>query len=377
MEGKESTYGFCVNVPNCSIEDLICGRIEIVARTEVKGEIFEQKLPIWHILRIAEQLSKLKQFQASTVNNWIDTIAMDAPIRLVTTSKEEGILTTGFGQTSYDGDVVVGRNGFLFLGRGANKVLNLYIDEYPGKKILWNRLFWTRSNALNNRGIGYCQIILPEKSSVLGEYCPFATQRPSLLMREVITPTDIPFPTQIVAPFLSDEQCVSTEMYLRTDSHLSTNGAFTVVKDILKSMGFEFPRMQFDKHKRLLKGDLGSRFPGDQKELVEVIDLIRVNMVTMSPVLIDAADPTSGHKGIRRVWRNQQAPFNMTVVAMANSFFERGVMSTQLSWWFCRLFTEFHFCWNPRLDFEYIDKVNPNFVICQTIERFLRVVPDE
>jgi hypothetical protein len=135
------------------------------------------------------------------------------------------------------------------------------------------------------------------------------------------------------------------------------------------------PTLEFEN--RLLRGDLAGRFPGDQRELVRLAT--RTSFVGRSslPVLVDSVDPSSGHKGIRRVWRNAAAPFPHRVVAMANSFFERGEASTQLSWWFALLFAEFHFYWNPELDEDYVAKVSPDIVVCQTIERFLRSVPEQ
>ena len=47
-----------------------------------------------------------------------------------------------------------------------------------------------------------------------------------------------------------------------------------------------------------------------------------------------------------------------------------------LSWWFARIFAEFHFVWDPRMDAEYVAAEKPDWVICQTVERFLPSVPE-
>ena len=82
-----------------------------------------------------------------------------------------------------------------------------------------------------------------------------------------------------------------------------------------------------------------------------------------------------GHIGTKFVWKNAAAPFDLKVVAFANSFFERGGTARSLSWWCCRAFREFHFIWSPDLDMGYVREVAPDWVICQTIERFLPRTP--
>jgi hypothetical protein len=85
--------------------------------------------------------------------------------------------------------------------------------------------------------------------------------------------------------------------------------------------------------------------------------------------------PNGEHVGIRCVWTNTNAPVPLRVVAFGNSFFERGASGANLSWWAARWFREFHFIWSPFVDYDYIDRVAPDVVVCQTIERFLPMVP--
>ena len=44
---------------------------------------------------------------------------------------------------------------------------------------------------------------------------------------------------------------------------------------------------------------------------------------------------------------------------------------SSLSYWLAGWFEEFHFVFSPDLDQDYVDRINPDVVICQTIERFL------
>ncbi len=45
------------------------------------------------------------------------------------------------------------------------------------------------------------------------------------------------------------------------------------------------------------------------------------------------------------------------------------------SWWFARLFAELHLVRGPRVDPDAVAAEKPDRVICQTVERFLRLVP--
>ncbi len=90
-----------------------------------------------------------------------------------------------------------------------------------------------------------------------------------------------------------------------------------------------------------------------------------------SEVQLEIVNDTSQHVGTHYVWRNAKAINKLKVIAFGNSFFDRGTSISCLSWWLARLFSEFHFIWSPDMDFEYINKVKPDLVIGQTIERFL------
>ena len=86
--------------------------------------------------------------------------------------------------------------------------------------------------------------------------------------------------------------------------------------------------------------------------------------------------PTAGeHIGAKIAWRHRSAPLNLKVICFGNSFFERGGSPSGLSWWFKRLFSEFHFVWSPFVDNDYVRNEQPDIVVCQTIERFLMLIP--
>lgn len=371
--GQEDIQTFRFHMSGLNIESIASGERSVVARC---GAI-TKRLSLWRVLRLANEVSALNDSQRKSLQVWQGLIK-DATISFPDSSLDactESEERHGYGCISEDGDAMVGRNGFLFLGEGTNRVSDLYVNEYAGKSDLWLDLFVARHNSLGKRGIDYLQVVIPEKSSALSEYCPFRSARPSPVLARLVESVRANDMLQLatIFPFLDGN---AETQFLRTDSHLSSDGARSVVEGMLKTKNLGLGSISEVEKTILLKGDLGLKYPGDWREIVKVSDEITFSGRTMKTKLVRSKDPHGGgHKGIERVWVNEAAPFPIKVVAFANSFFERGAVSTQISWWCARLFSEFHFIWSPTLDNEYVDSVGPDLVVCQTIERFLRVVP--
>jgi hypothetical protein len=115
--------------------------------------------------------------------------------------------------------------------------------------------------------------------------------------------------------------------------------------------------------------------PIDKEKFFIAKSIISSDGERCEPEVINSVDPKEGRIGIRRSWRCPAAPIQMKVLVFGNSFFERGGDSTSLSWWFARIFSEFHFIWSPEMSPEEIEFLKPDLVVGQTIERFMRVVP--
>lgn len=324
-------------------------------------------LPIWTPLRLAYILSKLNANQISAISKWNKLLTSSKPQLL-----DDSFTKTEVGSESKNNEAVLGRNGFFFLSGGTNKVSDLYVNSFFDKKIKWEELILKRSEQLIDREVKFIQIIIPEKSSVLSIYCPFYSTKPSQLLAEIYLHNS--GNENLYIPFLDDE---FDEYYLRSDSHLSNKGAELMISRLLSKYIGSNLNWTVNHGHFLLKGDLGSKFLVDYDELVDVYTELHLDGVLLEPVLIFSYEnPAGGHIGMTRIWKCDSAPIKLKVVAFSNSFFERGAISTQLSWWFSRLFSEFHFIWSPELKIDYVDNVKPDIVICQTIERFLRVVPE-
>jgi hypothetical protein len=80
--------------------------------------------------------------------------------------------------------------------------------------------------------------------------------------------------------------------------------------------------------------------------------------------------------GLEQSWLNPNAPFDVEVMAFGNSFFgPANDQQNSMSFWFARYFKRYHTIWRSDMDHERVERVRPDIVICQTIERFLSTPP--
>ncbi|MBD8599174.1 hypothetical protein [Pseudomonas sp. CFBP 8772] len=298
----------------------------------------------------------------------------------VADSLKEGL---SFGRISSDGAAIIGAGGKIFLREGTNNVEGLYNGETFIDSRGWLQIFQSRHARSISSGYDYIQIIIPEKSSVMYWNAPFHATKGSQGLQSIVDGVqnlpDIRRSLIYSADYIPDE--VHAESTFRAfDTHMSTYGSKLLIDALLDRLAPQSysvyrlgPVMHGD-----APGDLGIRFSEDgyiveRPPLYE--SLLDQNGDILTPEAIDEFDPSEGNIGLRRIWRCSNAPIQKRVICFGGSSFERGEVSTTLSWWCSRLFAEFHFYWGPDCLSEIVDSLSPDIVICQTIERFLTVVP--
>ena len=82
------------------------------------------------------------------------------------------------------------------------------------------------------------------------------------------------------------------------------------------------------------------------------------------------------HIGQYSIWNNPSAPIKKKVIAFGNSFFGNCLDQGCIGWWFSNYIEKFHCIWSPNIDFDLVEKEKPDLVICQTVERFMKKVPE-
>ena len=288
---------------------------------------------------------------------------------------------------SSDGSAVIGRNGHIFVYKGSNDVLSIYQDrddrsnrEIARRWVLLARDRLRRSSALGAR---FVQMMIPEKSSVLPMMSPLGNGGASPLWSWVLDAlsANVDGTFQHINGLNLLQACdCPTATFLAMDSHFSSYGAETMMRSLLPDRARSGYRRQ-EARTANAPGDLGRKFPLETRPFeMEAFTVFR-GLVTPTgvqppPDLIEEVDPPSGHRGTIRRWRNKHPLSDEAVLCFGNSFFERGLTSTNLSWWGARFFREFHFCWAPDIDWSLAEAVRPTIIIGQSIERFLRIVPE-
>ena len=294
----------------------------------------------------------------------------------------EGICQVGVpvGLVSPDGSIVAGHDGQLFLVEGSNGLAQQYQHSEDGALVQkaadgWHRVISARAAACAASGRGFLQLLIPDKASALAGLLPRAPNVPTPYWRALATRVAGDTGLQASVRFLLP-QLAAPAAWPRTDTHLSAHGAHTVLTEACSAMGFPAPftEARFE-HTEIAPGDVADRLlPGHALLEGHAAPLPAQVQAWPAPELMEEVDP-GRNIGRRLVWRTPAAPIRARVVVCGNSYFERGGGPRSISWWFARAFTEFHFCWLPELDEDYVRAVQPDWVVCQTVERFLPQVP--
>ena len=288
------------------------------------------------------------------------------------------------GFTSFDGTCVLGGGGHAFLIGGSNDVLESYNVEPGSPRVVdqgnsWIDLFQKRQAECDRRNIRYVQTIVPEKISVMPELVEYDIEGPTRLLSFIedgMKKANVGYVSGYDA--LVEENKFDT--FCKIDTHFAPFGAFKVFKRILEKAGIlEDINPIFQSSDFMMVGDIAERFIVNSTLMYPDTVLLQLPAPLSDETLelVDEFNPTTnGHIGVRRIFRNPLAPIDRKLLVFGNSFFERGGHPKTLTWWFARMFTEFHFIWHPEFDWDYVNQISPDIIIGQTIERFLTKVPE-
>lgn len=286
-----------------------------------------------------------------------------------------------------DGSAVIGANGHLFLRGGSNDLASRYrkpaspAEEaaLEGEVERWSELLLSRAATCGTLGVGYLQTIVPEKSTAVLSGIPELSGMTPTLARLEALHADTPW-------YVSAHQVLAGpepgDLWQRLDTHLSPRGSAALSQALVAVIcpSYTWPKLSWDRRESLV-GDLTARFFGvGVPEIVPAPSSVEMDTYGRSAELVERVDPTGGNKfvGMRRVWRNEQAPIGTRVAVFGNSFFGSDPWSSgRCNYWFLRLFRELHFLWSPGVDYGYVLDRNIDVVVAQTNERFLSVIPTD
>ena len=280
------------------------------------------------------------------------------------------------GTLSPDGAVIVGEEGWLFLVKGANAV----VEQFTGRTVMaqdwlldWSDLVQRRSQAVASLGARAAWIVAPDKLAILEHHYPEPLPRDGprpieRLLDEAHLPLLYPRSEMIDG---------GASACLRTDTHFTPSGNELLHRPVCAALGLDpADAPGGPKERHLAAGDLGAHFTPPILEVMERPQGYGSARVSESNhAEVRAA---GGHIGTRMVLVNPAAPDPRTLVLFGDSYGFAAPSSPGLAWWLAQCVREVHFLWVPMgWDAGYVERVGAGLVVFQTAERFLGRLPRE
>lgn len=352
-------------------------RIEPTLLTSVESYLSDSKSTVYFLNKMisqaklnAENLPSFDLLKLLTTNKTRAPESIESKMTdLLTDEISEFYLRAGL--QSKCGVAITGKSGHLFLHGGSNNVDELFQNNnlHREKTPLWLALFAKRVEKAKISGYQYVQIVIPEKQSLLDEFYYKEIETPSKLLNDIEKTKEESY----FSVLKSLSQYPRNNMFFKSDSHLNANGTFLLFKEIMKHLSIDITLVpKFDK-KRQVSGDLGGKFhPFTMSEYVNITaDLAASDRQVKYQFIPD----NKAHMGRHIYWINPKAPVKKKVLLFGNSFCDIGTKQQHLTWWFSHYFEECQFVWSNDFNEKLIAAFEPDIVIGQTIERFLRLVP--
>lgn len=281
-------------------------------------------------------------------------------------------------------DTILGRNGFIFYTGSDHSLLKRYDNDETRvhakeKAEAWNNRISVRARRASEAGPQFRQVVLPDKLTILGDYSHRKMTGPSVYLEEFRSALgnseNLIDPMEHFLSFNTREK-----LWPLTDSHSSATGMKEVVKLLFTSLGIDSgPVTDVDlNQKRVHTGDIGDRFFGIKpKEIVEQpVDRAFKGSAPKMEVL-RKPDRVGSETGLHVRYKNPYAVTQKSVILFGGSSSSQGLDPMNLSWWFKHYFASFEFVFSRDIDWNLVKGRQPDYVIAQTIERYLPQVPTD
>ncbi|MCJ2049010.1 alginate O-acetyltransferase AlgX-related protein [Methylobacterium sp. J-070] len=282
-------------------------------------------------------------------------------------------------------NVHVGRDGWLFLTGGTNRVMDRYRGGLRHWLLLraWTRLIKVRAARAERLGIRCLHVIVPEKLSVYDDrtdrlrYAPAKASTRRLARNLARHPAYL----DLLAP-LRAARNGPVPLYLRTDTHWTVQGCLLAYREIMRALG-AIPPADIGARPSISSDeimDIGEKVRDRPRERIERFMLQRdAERVSVGPLL--AAYEAVGrdreiHVGAHVVYRNGSAgadPRRLVLFGDSCAHFDPFLLTGMLA----ESFSEVHFVWSASLDWAYIEQIRPDILLFELAERFLARVPKD
>lgn len=297
-------------------------------------------------------------------------------------------------QADMSADVHEGRDGWLFLTGGTNRVLAQYRRPGVPRALLWRwrRIVADRVRRCARLGATYVHAVAPEKLTVYGDQAPDLALDPARapvrrLARWLTASAGARAFVDLDAAFRAARggDLDGPPLYLRTDSHWTLHGSEVAYRAILSRMGVA-PRDDFEARRTggttPFSGDLGRKVVPNRFESAPVTAFAsqarRVHANALLTELEARGRGIDAHLGAHAVFRNDDPKVDpRRLVIFGDSFCQHTAHSpvATLTALMADTFREVHFLWSTSIDWHYLDAVRPDFVLGEIAERFMIDLP--
>ena len=281
-----------------------------------------------------------------------------------------------------------GRDGWLFLVGGTNRVIDLYRREStftPALAVAWVELLEARRQRLGKLDVRYVHLPAPEKLTIMHRFfdAPLEAIDGSPI-RHLVGHYGDRLPHMVNPIDYMTKQSDSLPLYWKTDTHWSAWGCFCAYQMLCSNLGVESNRSLLEypyvEGEALL--DLSGKLEEPVREKARYYDLCKHSRRVYANELVSFKEEhglineVSLHVGSHVVFRNEsEAALPQTVVLFGDSFAE--YRPQLLTGMLAETFREVHFIWNANIDYDYVEKVRPDIVVTELAERFMTRVPDD
>jgi hypothetical protein len=294
------------------------------------------------------------------------------------------------GQISADQATIFGKDGWLFINSGTNNFTEYHtgVRRLPLAKVnQWSALLAQRIQWHNAQKIQYQHIFIPSKIAVYPEYYPHPLEikgdRPIIQLQKKCHQPFV-YPLELFSQYKNQYQ-----LYEKQDSHWSFWGCYLTYQLLCQKFQIT-PNSQllsFPIETTQVLGDLGVKFGLTETTLQKKVALA-------AQVIYDNQVINYARQGSVRILKNDRIPHGKMIIfgdsfcnpgIFGNSFCHSGIpdltaekrLIARLSTLFAETLNEVHFVWTPWVDYDYIEREKPDFVLTEMAERFLVRVPDD
>jgi alginate O-acetyltransferase complex protein AlgJ len=279
------------------------------------------------------------------------------------------------GKVTVPGEIQEGRDGWLFLRFGTNRVIRYFTEADYFCDLLVDRALRT-----GELGARYFHLIVPDKLTVYREnYIGSLSNydnRPSrtiplALQRRGASHVYLDVTSQLIA------ERDARPLFYKTDTHWTPFGAIVAYQLLSEALGVEkLDLTDLVCGEYIATFDLGGKLDPPVQETGFYFDVPDSGTLIFANELAAYFDEQRMHhnqRGRQYVYRNERLRGGKRLVVFGDSFCATGCFLPILS----RAFYEVHFFWSTSIDFRYVEEVRPDFVVTEIAERFVKMLPDD